>query len=341
MRQTPSRYADIARTALVAYDLPTNSTATLLRGLNNAVFEVAADADVRFALRVHRPGWRTADQIASELAFQQAVGARLDGSRIDVPRPVPASSGDLVVRVLADVGTPGLCSLLTWLDGVPLRPARGLGPRAAELLGEALARLHDAGASFQPPAGFDLPRWDADGLFGAHSPYLSGADVDELRDLLPADDHALFRRVADRTRGAFDEFEAASAPGQFGVIHNDFILGNCHFRLDRRSWRVGVLDFDDCGWGWFCSDLGAVLGNLADFRTSFTRLSRAFLAGYRTIRPLPQGFDQHWPLMMATRHAANCLWALGRGRTTGDMDAARRQLDVRMQLVRYCLAFER
>lgn len=306
--------AAVAQAALAAYDLPPTASAKLLRLLNNAVFEVTTGAPgVRLALRIHRRSWRSAANIASELAFMQAVGARLRDTRVEMPRPVPTKAGDLVARVVIDDGAPYLCSLLTWVSGVPLRPTRGLGPSAATLLGEALARIHVAGSEFDPPAGFELPRWDADGLFGAPSPYLAGADVEKLHDLLPADDFGLFRQIADRTQQVFDELEQTSPDGQFGLIHNDFILGNCHFRRRGGGWLVGVLDFDDCGWGWFCSDLGAVLGNLAVFRSRFNRLSRAFLDGYKDVRPL----------MMATRHAAQCLWALGRGRTTGDMAAAR------------------
>lgn len=336
----PSLVERVARQALTAYDLPDPVHVQLLRALNNAVFQVDTGGGAKYALRVHRAAWRSTTNIASELLFMRAAAVALQGSRVEVPNPVETRSGNLVACVPDADGSISRCSLLTWVDGSPLRPGRGLGAAASSLLGEALARLHNAGAGFDSPPGFGLPRWDADGLFGPTSPYLVGADVNDLRDLLPAEDLALLHRVADRTRHVFEELERTGAEGQFGLVHNDFILGNCHFLRRQRDWRVAVLDFDDCGWGWFLSDFGAVLGNLADARPRYAALRRAFLDGYQTVRPLPHGFERHLPLMMATRHAAQCLWALGRGRNTGDMDAARRQCEVRMRMTRYCLEFE-
>jgi Ser/Thr protein kinase RdoA (MazF antagonist) len=68
------------------------------------------------------------------------------------------------------------------------------------------------------------------------------------------------------------------------VIHADYILGNCRFR----GRTPGVLDFDDCGWGYFLYDLAPLLGNLSD-SDGFPSLARAFLAGYRRAGALPAG----------------------------------------------------
>jgi Ser/Thr protein kinase RdoA (MazF antagonist) len=143
------------------------------------VFEVRTD-DTRLVLRVHRPAYRSAAQIRSELHFLQALAPRLRGTRIDVPHPIPTRTGELLVEARSEVGIRH-CSLLTWIDGRELKPTRGLGRRAAFLLGEGLARLHAAADEFKPPPEFELPRWDGVTMFTAASPFRPG----QMKAFLP------------------------------------------------------------------------------------------------------------------------------------------------------------
>lgn len=88
-------------------------------------------------------------------------------------------------------------------------------------------------------------------------------------------------------------------------------------------------------------DLGAVLGNLADFRPVYPALRSAFLAGYRGVRPLSATAEAYLPLMMAARHVSHFLWTLGRGRSHHDTGWVRHHLEVRAQLARHCLSLRR
>jgi Ser/Thr protein kinase RdoA (MazF antagonist) len=100
-------------------------------------------------------------------------------------------------------------------------------------------------------------------------------------------------------------------PEAWGVVHKDFILINCRFIRRGGGWRLGILDFDDLGWGYLLYDLAPLLGNLADFPDSYPRLSRAFLAGYRSVRSLPRSLETHLPILMAARHAVTLTWLAG------------------------------
>lgn len=50
------------------------------------------------------------------------------------------------------------------------------------------------------------------------------------------------------------------------------------------------------------------MGNLSDY-AHFEELKHAFLTGYRTARPLPADLEAHLPVLMAARHASQCLCA--------------------------------
>lgn len=248
--------------------------------------------------------------------------------------PVPDRGGELVVEVEYE-GERRWCDVLTRLRGRVLVPSQGLGPGGVRQLERALGRLHNVAAAFRAPPGFELPRWDADGMFtAAASPFRPALDVE---DVLAPTDRALFHEIAARTRTAFDALE--SDRDAFGVTHMDFILGNCFLRRGRAGWNISVFDFDDCGLGYFLYDLCPLLGNLAGYpgaiagNPAYPRLRDAFLAGYRSARPLNVRWEKYLPLLMAARNANHCLLtARPDVSETPSNDAA-----WRMDLARRCL----
>ncbi|WP_152362204.1 phosphotransferase enzyme family protein [Microlunatus speluncae] len=309
---------DQLRQLLGQYGLPAGTTTRVLSDGNNLVYAVGRDP--ARVLRVHRPGFRSMAHTRSELIFLRHLADQLPD--IGFPRPIPARSGALVVtsedgRWHAD--------LQTWVDG-QRASADGLDEGAAGLLGQTLARLHEAATRFRPPADFDLPHWDADGLFRAESspfrPLLGRAEIlsePDLRD---------FAEIERRARAAFAEL--GRQPSTYGIIHADYILGNVQLTRRGVGWHSTVIDFDDCGHGYYLYDLGPVLGNLIDHPAA----RRALINGYHRIRPLPPDWERHLPLMMAVRHASVCYWTAGLGVSpTPREDAA-----WRMDLARAALA---
>jgi Ser/Thr protein kinase RdoA (MazF antagonist) len=316
-----------AHAALAAYDFAPQPVVRPLRLTNNAVFEINAADGSRFVLRIHRPGYRTPAHIRSELEFLRRVAQELRGSQVDVPRPVAARGGDLLVEARGRC-----CDVLTWVDGRVLRPRSGLGLRSSFLLGEGLARLHAAARGFLRLRRPELPRWDAETMFSDASPFRPGP----MDEFLPSEAWALFQEVAERTRAVFEQLEHTPEP--WGIVHADYILLNCHFTRDAGGWRLGVLDFDDLGLGYYLFDLAPLLGNLADFPESYLRLRRAFLAGYRSVRALPPALEAHLPVLMAARHAVVLTWLAG-SRREGPIDGVplERHVAYRAAEMRRCL----
>ncbi|MBO0813508.1 MAG: phosphotransferase, partial [Microlunatus sp.] len=264
-----------------------------VRTLHNSVFSVShrSAAEPAWALRRHGPGWRSAGEIRAELAMLEFLDQRLPDP-ITVPRPGRTSNRALVVE--ADGS---LYSLLGWISGAPARPDTGLDTDAVKLLGRGLGALHTA--LDQWPAS--APRWDGESLLSDSSPGLMGKDSAALRVVLDPADLALFAEVADRTREVF------ARSTDWGLIHGDYILGNCHWSSVAGRRHLGILDFDDFGFGPRPYDLGAALGNLADFHQTWPDHAAAFVAGYRTEHELPNDLVAALPIMMAARHASMCL----------------------------------
>ncbi|MBM7790667.1 phosphotransferase enzyme family protein [Tenggerimyces flavus] len=293
----------LARTALGAYELGDRATLRTLEIGLNAVFEVRAGS-ARYVLRVHRAGYRTPAHVWSELTFLRAVG-----DDPEVPVPIETRNGGLFVEVADADGQRHSCDLQTWLDGRVLVPGHGLGVAGVHSLGQGLGRIHNAAEGFSPPPGFELPVWDADGMFTTEaSPFRPTLGID---DVLGPEDRDLYDEVADRTRAVFEKLGRGA--DAFGITHQDYILGNCFLRRGHGGWQVASFDFADCGWGFFLYDLCPLLGNLAGYpgaifgNPAYPKLRDAFLAGYRTVRPLAVEWEQHVPLLIAARQTEHCL----------------------------------
>ncbi len=303
-----------------AYGLPAVvAVSQLSGGAINTVFGLrvqdsehnALYGSPQLVLRVHRPGYRTLDQTRSELYFVEALHRKLDPT-VSIPRPVPTIDADFVVEIPDEKdGLDGRrhCDLMTWVDGREVAPGQGFGPSAAYTIGAALAHVHNVSDDFVPPPNFVLPKWDTT-MFSADSPYRPPGGPD---DLLTGADRALFYEIADRTTDVFAYLSRERHTA--GIIHGDYILGNCLIRRRGRSWHASVLDFDDCGWGYYLYDLCPVLGNMAGYPGSiagnprFGLLRQSYLAGYRSVRELPTEWEAHIPLLMAARNANHCLWS--------------------------------
>ncbi len=279
----------------------------------NAVWRVETDAG-RFALRLHRPGYRSEAELQSELGWM----AMLAAGGLPVPRPVPSRAGRLV-ETLGD--TP--VSVLTWLPGriVGAQGAlEGIADRAGHMhkLGALLARLHDLSDVWAPPPGFARPRWDRGGLVGPAplwGPFWDNPD-------LSADQRAQVLAARDR---ADTDLRAREGTLDFGLIHADAITENVMVDGD----ALALIDFDDGGWGYRDFDLATVLMRQL-IAPDYPALRAALLAGYAARRAVdPATLD----LMLMLRALTYPGWIIARMTEPGGRARSLRAVATAMPLV--------
>ena len=117
------------------------------------------------ALRLHRHGYHSDDELRSELQWMQA----LSGSGVRVPNVIPAKSGDLFIRHSGD-GLPGelQIDLFEWIEGEQLGSVEEGVADPDEVaatynaIGELAARVHNQATTCELPKGFTRHAWDAD-----------------------------------------------------------------------------------------------------------------------------------------------------------------------------------
>src|SRR5262249_44276786 len=73
--------------------------------------------------------------------------------------------------------------------------------------------------------------------------------------------------------------------------------------------EVRAIDFDDCGYGHYLYDMAVTLFNVR-WKASAPLLRASFLAGYRSIRPLPAEYEQYLDTFMDLRDLQMMIWAI-------------------------------
>lgn len=312
--------AGCARAALGAYGTAPDARVTLLHVSENATFLVDDPAGERSVLRVHRLGYHDERAIQSELAWLDA----LRGAGVRTPRVRPARDGRRVVTAAAPGGGPARhCVRFEFLPGAepPADTAHFAG------LGELTARMHAQARAWARPAGFTRFAWDAGAAFGrsprwGHWTRGPGVGPGEAAVLSRAE-----REVARRLAAY------GTGPERFGLIHADLRLAN----LLVTGGRTAVIDFDDCGYGWYLYDLAAAVSFFED-DPAVPDLAAAWRAGYRRGGGALTAADEAetWTLILLRRllllgwigshPAAADAAALGAGYAAGSCGLAERYL---------------
>ena len=291
----------VGEKAAHAFDLEPLGPLRLLNFRENAVYRLDDERSGRpFALRVHRANYQTEASIRSELC----MGDILSKAGIPTPLGVPASNGNLIMRIDDDeLDAPRYCSLLSWIDGVPMdEESDPVG--TWEKLGELNAKVHNVFQSTVLPDDFERQVWDEHGLIGETCIWGDYADLPALS----TDDKALLDKAADQLRGALQSFGKDAA--RYGLIHADLMPSNV--LVDGEV--LNIIDFDDSGFGWHLYELATSLfmQELDDIRP---RLIEAWVKGYRSHRPLEEADLTMLPAFIMARRLKIMGWMVSRQET--------------------------
>jgi Ser/Thr protein kinase RdoA (MazF antagonist) len=301
------RIAALARAALGSWNLEAQEL-TLLKYRENAVFRVTAGDGTRYAIRVHRAGYHSDEELRSELQWMRALSA--DG--FDVPELVPTRDGALFeVASHPEVPEPRQVDLFGWIDGRQLGSVEtGVEAddetlvRTFRTIGVLAARLHNHSARWQPPPGFTRQSWDLEGLVGERPLWGRFWELAALSE----SERALLVRARDRVRVELGGLECS--PRNYGLIHADFAPEN----LMVDGSRIRLIDFDDAGYGWHLFEIATTL-YFHIGQPYFDAVERATLEGYRTERELTAEDEALLPLFYAARGFTYLGWVHTRRET--------------------------
>lgn len=208
-----------------------------------------------------------------DLPFFIGLMQHLAQKGLTCPQPVPMRDGSMLSTLAGRKA-----AIVTFLDGMGVK--RPTAPHCLAV-GEALARLHAAGADFagQRPNALSVKGW---------RPLFTQAGL-RANEVLP-DLHAMTAEVLD----ALEKEWPSDLPS--GVIHADLFPDNVFFIGERLS---GLIDFYFACHDAWAYDLAICLNAWCFEQDGSYNLTKgqAMLAGYQAQRPLQQREKEALPIL--------------------------------------------
>lgn len=299
--------ADIDRTArraLCEFGIDADATITFVNQRENIVFRVQHHTG-DWALKLHRAGYRTDNEIRSEAD----VLAALSAAGIRVIEPVRALNGGYLGVVRTDSGAVQQASVQLWLPNTSTlgsspeiyegheRPSRS----QLEALGSLTARMHRHFETSGVPHDYDRKAWNATGLVGDGSLW---GRASSLPSLTP-DQEDLICRVEARLN--VDLAQLPVDKRTFGPVHGDLTVENV---LTDENGLV-LIDFDDSGEGWFLFDIATLYFFCSNHPESATIL-QSIVDGYGRVRELTEADVAGWHTLLLARALTYLAWSADR-----------------------------
>lgn len=279
----------LAHRALANYPQYADATVRLLCRSENATLLVSHSGS-RFALRIHRAdyhdrgilkvnysGWMP----CAALVLQYRKRSEMTGA--SGFSYYPADGGHRY----------GV--LFHWIDGE--MPTTEVDPVAFRQLGHITARLHQHSRNWQKPAGFRRIIWDHQTMVSAASHW---GDWRDAPGLAPRE-HQLVEEVIQHVGQQMKEF--GQSPKHYGLIHADLRLTN----LLLHHGETRVIDFDDCGMGWYLHDLAAAI-SFVEHHACAPQWIENWLCGYEQVAHISDRELALLPAMLIQRRIQLTAW---------------------------------
>lgn len=284
----------LANQSLSLWDVPDGARARLINVSENATYLVEAPGGYKSILRVHRENYHSHRAIECELAWLEA----LDAEKVVItPGYYVGNNGDPIQQARVEgLADPRYLVLFHFVEGeAPDESGDMTG--GYEELGAIAARCHEHVLGWQKPYDFERLTWDVDAVFGEAPTWGNWRDAPEVDGTVKP----TLEKVEATIRARLNAF--GKAPDRFNLIHADMRLAN----LLVDGARTRLIDFDDCGWGWFLYDFAAAISFIED-DPRIPDLKAAWVNGYRSVREMSAEEEAEIDTFMMLRRMALLAW---------------------------------
>ncbi len=265
-----ARVDAMANQALDLWPLPPGSSARRINVSENTTYLVDGGGESA-VLRIQRPNHHSERAIACELAWSSAL--RTSGA-VATPAYRIGRDGKAIQQAQGGGLAPRFAVLFDFTEG--REPDANDDLRETfKGLGGLAARSHRHSMEWTRPQPFERLIWDLDGVFGRRAIWGNWRDgpavTRAVRSALEDVEKTVARRLTAFGKGR----------NRFGLIHADMRLAN--LLINRRG--TTLIDFDDCGLGWFLYDFAASISFMED-HGQVPALKAAWIEGYRKVGEL-------------------------------------------------------
>ncbi|MBL4769358.1 MAG: phosphotransferase [Rhodobacteraceae bacterium] len=283
----------LANRSLVLWDIPDGALARLINVSENATYLVEAPG-YKSVLRIHRENYHSENAIACELTWADALN---DEGRITTPGIYAGKDGKRIQSgTVSGLTVPRFMVLFHFVEGAEPDTSGDPEPLYQEL-GEIAARTHIHSIGWTRPKGFERLTWDCEAVFGTRPTWGNWRDGPEVTD----DVCSILERVETTIKTRLTAF--GKGPDRFGLIHADMRLAN--LLTDGNGTRL--IDFDDCGFGWYLYDFATAISFIED-DPNVSVMKTAWVTGYRHARALSDEDAREIETFVMLRRMALLAW---------------------------------
>lgn len=284
----------LAENALSLWELPAGASVHLINVSENATYLVEAPGGYKAVLRVHRENYHTRRAIECELAWIDALSA---GEVVTTPGYFLGRDGEVIQQAGIDgLDAERFLVLFNFVEGNAPDESGDMSGGFEEL-GAIAARCHGHVLVWAKPEPFERLTWDVDAVFGKTPTWGDWRDAPEVG----ADVRPTLENVEATIRQRLESY--GKAPQRYNLIHADMRLAN--LLVDDTGTRL--IDFDDCGLGWFMYDFAASISFIED-DPRIPDLKAAWLRGYRSVRNLSAEDEAEIETFIMLRRMALLAW---------------------------------
>lgn len=330
-----AHFDDVAQRALPLWGYPDDTEKKLLNFTENATYLLKAPGKEPVIMRVHRLDYATMNSIRTELCWLKDLKRDTD---LSLAEPIPMLDGELVATIEtkeleekrhvvcfsfasgkppvdSSDGNGDVSDLIARIDRIPdaitiptFRAASvltdfigGMQNKTAlteedrkmyRMVGEIMAKIHRQSRQWKRPDYYERMEWGFDGTFGSWNNFYGATYADpkwlSSKDIAVLDDA---KELIRRRLALYGE-----RPDRYGMIHSDLRTAN----LLKDGDTITVLDFDDCGMGWYMYDVAGAVA-LMEHRADLQEIVQEILDGYETIRPLSEEDKEEIPTFIMMR----------------------------------------
>ena len=269
------------------YLLKENYQVSLLKYSENYTWLIEDEAGKK-VLRQCRPGYHTREELESELSWIACLGEQTD---IKMPRIIPDKEGKFLCEINGYV-----CTMFSFLEGSTLRGIEGktLEKYLFEI-GKIAAVLHNQVQQWKEAGDLSRFTWDFEDLIGEK------ARVGDWKAHpgLTKDEREIFEKAVPIIKKRLENY--GKSPDRYGLIHSDLNINNVIVNGE----IVQILDFDDCGFGWFLYDLST---SVLEYDVGIEDKINAWIRGYETVRMLSDEDKAMIPTFIVMRKIVRIGW---------------------------------
>lgn len=281
---------------LPALDFSRHTRVSPLSKSENTVFLIEdPELDDKYVARVNsgRVAYHNRPMIESEMSWLMALH---NDTAIPVPAVLSSPQNETVHEIELPVsGSKHFVAVYSFLNGS--EPAGDNLPGSMRMLGAITAQLHNHSKSWQSPDGFIRPTWTGDAILDDElgwGHWKNGAGIEGQAA-------ASLARAEQVLRSRIESLPCDR--NNHGLIHGDLRLANLLADGD----TISVIDFDDCGYGWFLFDLPAAISFIEE-HPEIETLQNNWISGYQSVAAGGLDLIEELPSLLLLRRYALLAW---------------------------------